>query len=218
MGATKGLIIYGRFFLFFLWGFDMLKDALETYEELKKYIFIINIGNDKNIILRFKNENFYHLLGLHKIKIDNFFPNKIMNKDRIYKHLKANVDKYEKILENLIKEEKRILLRISSFHYILDVLKKDGTTLYKLTNNISNGSLYKGDYGLFKSFDEVSCLFGLIIENIENNIINCNPQSWMPSNRKNKIIEFKRPMFMKEITKIPVKVYNDMSLQNENKE
>ena len=189
----------------------MLKEAIETYEELKKYIFIIDRGNKERIIIRFKNENFYHLLGLHKIKIDNFFPNKIMTKDKIYKHLKANIDKYEKILEDLVKEEKRLELRIASFPYILELLNGNNTTLYNLNNNMPIGSLYKGDYGLFKIFEDICCLFGLKIDNTTNDIINCVPQSWMPNNRKNNLIEYKHPIYMKTIIKVPIKLYNEMA-------
>ena len=46
----------------------MLKEAIDTFEELKKYVFIINRGNKPSIIIKFENENFYHLIGLHKTK------------------------------------------------------------------------------------------------------------------------------------------------------
>ena len=35
-----------------------------------------------------------------------------MSKDKIYKHLKTNVNKYESIFEDLINEEKKIELKI----------------------------------------------------------------------------------------------------------
>ena len=192
----------------------MLKEAINTFEELKKYVFIINRGNKQSIIIKFENENFYHLIGLHKTKITSFLPNKIMSKDKIYKYLKANVDQYEAILNNLIKEQKRLELRIESFPYILDLLNENNTVLFNLKYNMPKGSLYKGDYGLFKIFEDIYCLLGLKVNDISNDIINCMPQSWMPNNRKNSIIEFKTPIFMKEIIKVPVNLYSKLNIEN----
>ena len=189
----------------------MLNDAIKTFEELKKFIFIIDRGTKENIVIKFENENFYHLIGLHKIRIDNFLPNKIMSKDKIYKYLKANVDKYENILEDLIKEQKRLELRITSFPYILELLENNSTILYNLNNERPNGSLYKGDYGLFNLFEDICCLFGLKENNKIDNIIYCAPQSWMPDNRKNNLIKYKQPIYMKKIIKIPIKLYNVIS-------
>ncbi len=188
----------------------MLKEAIKTFEELKKYVFIINRGDKESIVIKFENSNFYHLLGLHKIKINNFFPNKKMTKDKIYKYLKANTEKYENILADLIKEQKRIELRIATFPNILKLLNESDTVLYDLKNNKPIGSLYNGNYGLFNHFDKIYCLLGLKIDNTSNNIILCAPQSWMPSNRRNNLIEFKHPTYMKEIIKIPIKLYNEM--------
>ncbi len=192
----------------------MLSEAINTFEELKKYVFIIDRGNKQSIIIKFENENFYHLIGLHKTKIDNFLPTKIMSKDKIYKYLKANANQYESILKNLIKEHNRLELRIKSFPYILDLLNGNNTLLFNLKYNIPKGSLYKGDYGLFKIFKDIHCLFGLKINNIANDIINCKPQSWMPNNRKNNIIEFKTPIFMKKIIKVPANLYNKFTIEN----
>ena len=164
----------------------MLKEAINTFEELKKYVFIINKGNKQSIMIKFENENFYHLIGLHKTKINSFMPNKIMSKDKIYKYLKANVDQYEPILNNLIKEQNRLELRIKTFPYI-----------FNLKHNMQKGSLYNGNFGLYKIFENIYCLFGLKTDDISNDIIYCKPQSWIPDTRKHNIIEFKTPIFMK---------------------
>ena len=187
----------------------MLKEAIKTIEELKKYVYVIDRGEKENIVIKFENSNFYHLLGLHKTKINNFFPNKMMSKDKIYKYIKRNVDKFENILNNLLNEENRIKLRILSFPYILNLLNDTNSMLYDLSKNRPVGSLYNGDYGLFKILKNIYCLFGLKIDSIDNKFINCAPQSWMPSDRKNSMIEFKRPIYMKEILKIPLNLFKD---------
>ncbi len=191
----------------------MLKEAINTFEELKKYIFIINRGNKQSIMIKFENENFYHLIGLHKTKINSFLPNKIMSKDKIYKYLKANVDKYESILNNLIKEQNRLELRIKSFPYILNLLNENNAFLFNLKYDMPKGSLYNGDYGLYKIFEDIYCLFGLKTDDIANDIIYCKPQSWMPDTRKHNIIEFKTPIFMKEIIKVPVNLYQKINIE-----
>ena len=136
-----------------------------------------------------------------------------MSKDKIYKYLKANINQYESILNNLIKEQNRLELRIKSFPYILNLLTENNTVLFNLKHNMPKGSLYNGDYGLFKIFEDIYCLFGLKVNDTTNDIINCKPQSWMPNNRRNNIIEFKTPIFMKEIIKIPVNLYNKFNIE-----
>ena len=44
----------------------MLKEVIKTFEELKKYVFIINRDDKESIVIKFENSNFYHLLDLHK--------------------------------------------------------------------------------------------------------------------------------------------------------
>ena len=44
----------------------MLKELIDTFEELKKYVYIIDRGTRGKIIIKFTNDKFYHLVGLHK--------------------------------------------------------------------------------------------------------------------------------------------------------
>ena len=77
--------------------------------------------------------------------------------------------------------------------------------LHNLRDRKVEGSLYNGDYGLVKVFeDNISCLLGLKQENENNNIVNCVPQSWMASERINRIIEYN----MKSIVAYPTNLYN----------
>ena len=51
-----------------------------------------------------------------------------------------------------------------------------------------------------KNYENICCLLGLKKYNMSNNIINCIPNSWMASRRINKLIEYKRPIHMENIT------------------
>lgn len=187
----------------------MLKDAIDTFEELKKYTFIISRGSFKNIIIRFNNNNFYHLIGLHKTNIDMFFPSKIKSKDKKYKYIKKNIDKFENILNNQIKEQNLLVSRIESFPKIIDMLKVGNNTMLFNLKQKSPGSMYDGDYGLLKWFDEkLCCLFGLKIESEEEEFINCVPQSWMASNRTNRLVEGRKPIYIENISCVPNTIMN----------
>lgn len=191
----------------------MIEKLIETFEELKKYIFIINRKDKAPIVLQFHNDNFYHLIGLHKIKnMDSYFPTHIKSKDKRYKYIKNNTQKFNNILKNQTKEKDLLKLRISSFPNILDLLNGYNASLYNLKPQISY-SLYDGDFGLMKMYeDDICCLLGLKINNSFNNKINCSPNSWMSSNRINKLVEFKRPIYIEGISKILSTNYNENNI------
>ena len=54
------------------------------------------------------------------------------------------------------------------------------------------GSLYKGDYGLYKKIGNLNCLLCLKEYKKINNYIFCIPQSWMVSIKPNNLIENKK--------------------------
>lgn len=188
----------------------MLKELIETYEELKKFVFVINRGNKKPIIIKFNNDNFYHLVGLHKINMDMFFPTYIKSKAKKYKFMKNNIEKFNRILENQSQEKQELLQRIKTFHYIKDLLMSNcNVVLYDIKDKIAF-SKYDGDYGLYKSYETICCLLGLKSEYETAKTNNCAPQSWMASKRPNRLIAFKRPIYMNEILKIPNELYNEI--------
>lgn len=187
----------------------MLQELIDTFEELKKYVFIIDRGNNNMIVIRFNNDNFYHLVGLHKTNINMFFPEYLKTQDKKYKYLKKHVTRFDNILKNQIKDKNLLELRIKTFTRIIDLLNSNNNTiLYNLKEKVP-GSLYNGDYGLMKVFeDNISCLLGLKRELENDNIIYCAPQSWMASNRINRLVENKRPIYMNKIVAIPSYLYN----------
>lgn len=187
----------------------MAQELIDTFEELKKYVFIINRGSNKPIIIKFNNDNFYHLVGLHKINIDTFFPTYIKSKDKKYKYIKKNIKKFEGILNNHVKEKDSLEFRIKTFRNILNLLKNnDNTILFNLKQKVA-GSIYNGDFGLFKTFEDMYCLFGLKEENENENYIYCAPQSWMAGNRTNRLIQGKKPIYMENISFVPISAFND---------
>ena len=189
----------------------MVEGLINTFEELKKYVFIIN-RKDKGIIyIRFQNDSFYHLVRLHKIKnFDKYFPTHIKSKDKRYKYIKKHTEKFNNILENQLKEKDTLKLRITTFNNVLNLLKGFNTSLYSLKFKNNHSSLYEGDYGLMKIYEkDICCLLGLKTENKEGNKIFCVPNSWMASRRINQLVELRRPMYMENISMIPINIDNE---------
>ena len=185
-----------------------LKLIIKTFETLKKYTYIIDRGTLGKVIVNFKDENFFHLLGLHKINLDIYFPNKLKSKSKKYQYIKSKPEKFNTILENQIKEKTLLQYRMSTFNNILDLLNGDNVTFYEFREQIP-GSQFNGDYGILKIYESLNCLLGLRISSVINNITNSIPISWMASNRSNKLVEFKRPSFINKITAIPKELYNE---------
>ena len=187
----------------------MLRELIDAFEELKNYVFIINRGDKKAIIIKFNNDNFYHLVGLHKTNIDLYFPKEIKSKNKKYKYIKSHIEKFNNVLENEIKEKDVIKYRVETFSKILNLLTENNNTiLYSLKEAIPD-NLYKGDFGLFKIYEQIFCLLGLKINIESEKAIICAPQSWMASKRPNRLVENKRPIYMEKIIAISSDLYDE---------
>ena len=186
----------------------MLKELIDTYEELKKYVFIINRGTKKPIIIKFNDDNFYHLVGLHKININLFFPKYIKSKAKKYKYLKKNINKFNNIIINQLQEKETLSLRMHTFKYIIDLLKNTQNTILYDLHQTPKGSMYKGDYGLLKVYQDFNCLLGLITESETESLIFCLSQSWMASYKSNRLIENKRAQYIQNISIVPMDMFN----------
>lgn len=190
----------------------MLEEAINSFEELKKYIFIINRGAKKSIVIKFNNSNFYHLVGLHKTNINMFIPTNIKTMDKKYKYIKKNLKQFEGILQDQIKEKDFLQNRIKTFRNVLDLLSENKNTMLFNLKEKTPGSMYDGDFGLLKIYEELSCLLGLKVNEEEINTIYCAPQSWMVNNRPNRLVEGKRPIYMETILKIPIAAYDENNI------
>ena len=188
----------------------LLQDLINTFEKLKTNVYIIDRGDKGTIIIRFKDNNFFHLVGLHKTNLNLFIPDYITSKAKIYKYIKKNVTKFNNILLSEIKDNETLQSRMYNFHKALDLLKGKNVKLYNLHDNIP-GSLYKGDYGLLKIYSGTSCLLGLVIAINNNPILTCAPQSWMVSKKNNYLIENKRAIYKENMIMIPVEKYDEIN-------
>lgn len=185
----------------------ILQELIDTYEELKKYVYIIKRGNNTSIILKFNDSNFFHLVGLHKTHLNMFIPEYISSKAKKYKYIKKNVKKFNNILLSEIKDNETLNNRIHSFYRIIDLLKDSKTSLYNLQPKLK-GSLYDGDFGLLRIYEDINCLLGLVINDANGITISCSPQSWMASKKVNYLIEYRHPIYSEEIISIPSELFN----------
>lgn len=185
----------------------MLNDLINFFEDIKQYYIIINRGTKDTIVIKFKDENFFHLVGLHKTQFGRFIPEQIKGRTRQYKYIKAHIDKYEPIFKNQVQEYSSIKLRVSTFNKIKDMFDNNNTALYNLKVRTLD-SMYNGDYGLQRIMDKMYHLLGLKEDVIENNIIYCAPQSWMVSRSINKIIYGRNSIYKKDILLLNKEEYN----------
>ena len=190
----------------------MLKEIIDTFEKLKNYVFIINRGNKKKIIIQFKDENFFHLVGLHKTNIDMFFPNFVKTKKRKYTYIKKNINKFESIISNQIAEKNTLKMRIFNFSKIISILFDSNNTSLLSLKVVPPGSSYKGDFGLLKIYEDLNCLLCLKIVEETDNVIICSPQSYMVDKRILQITEFKMPQYIENIIPIPIELYNETQI------
>lgn len=185
----------------------LLQELIDTYEEIKKYVYVIKRGDKSSITIKFNDNNFFHLVGLHKTHLDLFIPHYISSKAKKYKYIRKNINKFNNILLSEIADNETLKQRVNSFNKILDLLNGNNTSLYNLQPKMA-GSLYDGDFGLLKIYEEINCLLGLVINEANDITINCAPQSWMASKKVNHLIEYKRPIYLEEIISIPTELFN----------
>ena len=186
----------------------ILQSLINTYEEIKKNVYLIRRGDKPPILIKFNDANFFHLVGLHKTNIILFMPNGITkSKAKIYKYLKSHTSKFNNILLSEANDNELLQNRINTFHKISELLKGNNVSLYNLQSRV-NGSVYNGDYGILKIYQDIKCFLGLKLSKQENNIIECVPQSWMSHNKVIYLIKFKKPIYMEDIIVIPLDIYN----------
>jgi len=187
----------------------MVEKLINAFEELKKYIFVVDRGENKSpLFIKFDNSNFYHLVGFHKINMDAYFPTYMKSKEKRYKYIKSNTNKFNNIINNQMKEKNSLYLRIETFPNIVDLLTGNSTSLYNLKVK-SDVSKFDGDYGLVKIYEkDLCCLLGLKEDFINDNKIFCAPISWMASYRGNILIKNKRPLYIKSIVKMSLNEFD----------
>ena len=84
----------------------------------------------------------------------------------------------------------------------------NNTMLYNLKEKVL-GSAYNGDYGLLNIVENIYCLLGLKLDSTINDSPVYVPQSFMASNRVNKLVYGKPPIYFKKIIAVPINLYNE---------
>lgn len=193
----------------------MVQELIDTFEELKKYDYLIDMGDRGYMMIKFKNEHFYHLVGFHKLNLEIYLPQKHISKEKLYKYIKNHVEKFENVLNNQINENNLLKQRIETFRHIPSLFEENGTILYNLREKNNPMSLYDGDFGLMKIFQipnsegivqNIYCLLGLKNRGSSTTAYNCAPQSWMADKRPNSLVQYKKPLYIKEICKLPIAI------------
>jgi len=152
--------------------------------------------------------------------LDVYFPNPNITKDKKYKYIKSHVSKFENVLQNKLRENLLLKYRINTFKNIPDLLSGNSTILYNLQEK-NPLSLYDGDFGLMKVYQDedinnIYCLLGIKNKFKNNNTYNCVPQSWMAGKRPNNLVQYKRPLYLHEITRIPNEITNNAIQEMQN--
>lgn len=139
-----------------------LKLFLEFYKEyICKYSFKYTLENNTNIIISFEEENFPHLIGLHKIKRIKHKQAKELNKDIInekieFKQLyKAEKDAIDKNLE--------LIDRITYFGTLRTLLDNASFVLKYDVKAISQTSI---EFSFLLNSTEISVIIYLAIKEI----------------------------------------------------
>ena len=91
-----------------------LQEAIETFEELKKYKYYIKTKKYGEFELEFLNHHFKHLFGIHKL--DLLIPKSATNASALYKYLKKNHAKFEDQILLQIKDDIQLENRIIHFN------------------------------------------------------------------------------------------------------
>lgn len=147
------------------------------FEFYKKYIcqysYSYTLEDNKEIVVRFEEDNFSHLLGLHKFKsIKDYENSKKINEDILrekitFKELRLNE-------ENIIAKNGELLDRLTYFPVLRTLLENVDTALKYDINIIWNSKI---EFSFLLKTDKISILVYLAVKEIKNNKKICVPVS-----------------------------------------
>ena len=147
------------------------------FEFYKKYIcqysYSYTLEDNKEIVVRFEEDNFSHLLGLHKFKsIKDYENSKKINEDILrekitFKELRLNE-------ENIIAKNGELLDRLTYFPVLRTLLENVDTALKYDLNIIWNSKI---EFSFLLKTDKISILVYLAVKEIKNNKKICVPVS-----------------------------------------
>ncbi len=155
-----------------------LQEAIETFEELKKYKYYIKTKKYGEFELEFLNHHFKHLFGIHKL--DLLIPKSATNASALYKYLKKNHAKFEDQILLQIKDDIQLENRIIHFNKINLLLSATDLKLFK-QHYVKHGSQFSSDYILYS--DQLNIHLMLGIRQINQLSVSVFPASWMVDTR-----------------------------------
>ena len=151
-----------------------LKLFFEFYKKyICQYLYSYTLEDNKEIVVRFEEDNFSHLLGLHKFKsIKDYENSKKINEDILkekitFKELRLNE-------ENVILKNGELLDRLTYFPVLRTLLENVDTALKYNLNVIWNSKI---EFSFLLKTDKISILIYLAVKEIKNNKKICVPVS-----------------------------------------
>lgn len=149
-----------------------LKEYLEFYKnEICSFLYKYTLEDNTEIIISFKEENFAHLLGLHKFKkINSYKVSLDINRDIIAERI---------ILKDLISKEKKVLTsefkdRITYFPLLKKLLYNTDIVLKYDLNVIWNSKI---EFSFLLKTERISVIVYLAIKKISETKKVCIPVS-----------------------------------------
>ena len=153
-----------------------LAQAIASFEELKKYKFIITTKKYGSLVLEFYNHHFKHLFGIQYMNL--ILPENIKSSAALYRYLVKKHSKFEEQINLQIKNNEQLENRVKQFVLIDRLLYSVDLKLYK-QHMPKNGSMLNVNFILYSEQLGYKLMLALN-ENTDNTV---SPSSWMVESR-----------------------------------
>ena len=174
-----------------------LKLFLNFYEKyICKNIYTYILEDDTEIVVKFEENNFSHLLGLHKFKfIKDYKSSEKINEDIMNE--KINFKELRISEENILKKDNELLDRITFFPILKTLLENTNLVLQYNINAVLNTKI---NFSFLLRSGKISVLVYLAVREINNNKKICVPVSLLVD-RNNRFSKMKlKELKIKNIT------------------
>ncbi len=151
-----------------------LKLFLNFYKKyICKNIYTYILEDDTEIVVKFEENNFSHLLGLHKFKfIKDYKSSEKINEDIMNE--KINFKELRISEENILKKDNELLDRITFFPILKTLLENTNLVLQYNINAVLNTKI---NFSFLLRSGKISVLVYLAVREINNNKKICVPVS-----------------------------------------
>ena len=174
-----------------------LKLFLNFYKKyICKNIYTYILEDDTEIVVKFEENNFSHLLGLHKFKfIKDYKSSEKINEDIMNE--KINFKELRISEENILKKDNELLDRITFFPILKTLLENTNLVLQYNINAVLNTKI---NFSFLLRSGKISVLVYLAVREINNNKKICVPVSLLVD-RNNRFSKMKlKELKIKNIT------------------